>query len=323
LEIRASYLLVGSVILVLLAGLAAFSVWLVKADVDQTVRYEIGFEGSVTGLQEGGQVSYRGVPVGRVSDIRLSPDHLEEVLVTVELEPGTPIRQNTFATLELQGITGIAYVQLRGGTQGSPPLIADPDAAPPRIPSRRSALEQVFESGPELLTEGLALVGRMTRLLRAENMAAVDAVLHNAETFTAALAAQSEDLGNVVSSTAGAAEQVEDASGELAALATDLRALTDRVGERVDGVGGDLVTTLAELQTAATALAAAADELDGLIGDVRQPVDDFAASGLYDFSQLIAETRSLVSALSRITTEFERDPTGFLLGSGQRGFQAE
>ncbi|HET6522208.1 MAG TPA: hypothetical protein VFG47_20650, partial [Geminicoccaceae bacterium] len=62
-------------------------------------------------------------------------------------------------------------------------------------------------------------------------------------------------------------------------------------------------------------------QLEGVVREVRGPLGDFAGTGLYDFTQLIGETRLLVAALSRITTEFERDPAGFLLGTNQRGFQ--
>ena len=77
-EIRASYLLVGAVVLTLIAGLAAFSVWLVKADVDrQVARYEIAFAGTVSGLQEGSQVLYRGIPVGRLQVVGRGNSELE------------------------------------------------------------------------------------------------------------------------------------------------------------------------------------------------------------------------------------------------------
>jgi phospholipid/cholesterol/gamma-HCH transport system substrate-binding protein len=110
-EIRASYLIVGAVVLALLAGLAGFSLWLVDAGVDRDLaRYEIDFAGSVSGLPEGGQVLYRGIPVGRVADIRINPDNVEAVLVTIEVDRETPIKEDTVATLEFQGLTGIAYV---------------------------------------------------------------------------------------------------------------------------------------------------------------------------------------------------------------------
>jgi phospholipid/cholesterol/gamma-HCH transport system substrate-binding protein len=322
-ETRASYLIVGAVVLVLLAGLAAFSVWLVRADVDRDVaRYEIAFSGSVSGLPEGGQVLYRGIPVGRVAEIRIDPDNVETVLVEVEIERETPIKEDTIATLELQGLTGIAYVQLRGGTQASARL--DPDAEPtPRIPSRRSALERVFESTPELLTQTMAVVQRLSLVLTDENLEAVAGSLRNVETVTATLAARSDSIDTALAGAAEMTGTIQATSKEVRDLASDLRQLTGRVDRQVDGVSGDLVATLTELQGSAAALTGAAGRFEQILGELEQPVDDFAATGLYEFTQLVGETRLLVAALSRITKEFERDPAGFLIGRTVRGYEPE
>ena len=322
-EIRASYLVVGAAVLALLAGLAAFSVWLVRADVDQnTARYEIAFEGSVSGLPPGGQVLYRGIPVGRVAEIRIDPDNVENVLVAVDIERNTPIKEDTVATLEFQGLTGIAYVQLRGGTQASARL--DPDAEPsPRIASRRSALERVFDSTPELLAQAVALVGRLSLLLTDENLEAVAGILRNVETVTATLAARSDTIDTALAGAAEMTGAVRDTSTEVRSLASDLRQLTGRVDSQVAGMSGDLVATLTELQGAAASLTGAAGQLEQLLGQLEQPVDDFAATGLYEFTQLVGETRLLVAALNRIAKEFERDPAGFLIGRSVRGYEPE
>jgi phospholipid/cholesterol/gamma-HCH transport system substrate-binding protein len=322
-EIRASYVIVGAVVLALLAGLAAFSLWLVEAGVDRDVaRYEIAFEGSVSGLPEGGQVLYRGIPVGRVGEIRIDPANVENVLVVAEVDRDTPIKEDTVATLEFQGLTGIAYVQLRGGTQESARL--DPDAAqPPRIPSRRSTLERVFESTPELLMQALAMVDRLSVLLSDENLAAIAATLQNVERLTAGLADRSGGVDAVLTGAADMTDEIRKTSVEVRQLATDLRQVTGRLDRQVEGVSGDLAGTLTELRGAASSLAGAAGQLQQVLGQLEQPVDDFAATGLYEFTQLIGETRLLVAALSRITKEFERDPAGFLIGRSSRGYQAE
>jgi phospholipid/cholesterol/gamma-HCH transport system substrate-binding protein len=322
-EIRASYVIVGAVVLALLAGLAAFSLWLVDAGVDRDVaRYEVAFAGSVSGLQEGGQVLYRGIPVGRVGDIRIDPDDVETVLVTVEVERATPIKADTVATLEFQGLTGIAYVQLRGGTQASARL--DPNArTPPRIASRRSALERVFESTPELLARTVAVVDRLSLLLTDENMASLAGILRNVETVTATLAERSAEVDAVLAGAAEMSGEIQGTAAELRQLATDLRHLTRRLDQQIDGVGGALGDTFSELRGAASSTAGAAGRLEQILGELEQPVDDFAATGLYEFTQLIGETRLLVAALSRITKEFERDPAGFLIGRSSRGYRAE
>ena len=320
-EIRASYLLVGAVVLALVAGLAAFSVWLVKVDIDgQGDPYQIAFAGSVTGLQQGSQVRYRGVPVGRVTDVRIDPERVEWVLVTVEIDRGTPIRQDTVASLEMQGITGIAFVQLRGGTQASPPLAATAGQTLPQIESRRSTIERLFESTPDLLVRSLALVEQATALLDDQNLQALTKSLQNIETVSASLARHADDaLGQA----SGAAASVAGASGEVGGLAGELRALTARVEKQFDGVGDEVSATLNDTRQAAGTLQRAAGELEVLVGELRQPLGDFAATGLYEFTQLVGETRQLIAALTRITKEFERDPASFLLGGSQRGFEAE
>jgi phospholipid/cholesterol/gamma-HCH transport system substrate-binding protein len=323
-EIRASYLLVGAVVLALVAGLAAFSVWLVKADIDrQAEPYQIAFAGSVTGLQQGSLVRYRGVPVGRVTEIRIDPERVEWVLVTVEIERGTPIRQDTVASLEMQGITGIAFVQLRGGTQESPPLVAVEGQPLPRIESQRSTLERLFEATPDLLVNSLALVERATLLLDDRNLEALTKSLENIETVTASLGRHSSGVDGALAAASGAATSVAGASGEVGGLARDLRALTARLDSQLDGVGEEVSTTLSETRQAANTLRRAAGELEVLVGELRQPLSDFSATGLYEFTQLVGETRQLIAALTRITKEFERDPAGFLLGSSQRGFEAQ
>jgi phospholipid/cholesterol/gamma-HCH transport system substrate-binding protein len=322
-EIRASYLLVGTVVLTLLAGLAGFSVWLVKADTDRPqARYQIAFAGTVSGLQEGSPVLYRGIPVGRVADIRIDPEDIETVLVAVEIDRRTPIKTDTIATLEMQGITGIAYVQLRGGTQASARL--DPDAEPPpRIASRRSALERVFESTPELLGRAVALADRLTRLLQDDNLDAVAGTLRNLETFSADLAKRTDQVDALLVSAADASRQIEGMSADLKTLIGDLRQLTGHVDQRVEALSGDVAVTLKEVRGAASKVGGAADRFDSLIGTLHQPLDDFANTGLYDFSQLAGETRQLIAALARITKEFERDPAGFLIGRGNKGFETQ
>jgi len=322
-EIRASYVLVGAVVLAILVGIAAFSVWLVKADGDSQVAfYEIAFAGSVSGLQEGGQVRYRGIPVGRVADIRIDPLNVENVLVQVEIEQETPIKRDTIANLEMQGVTGIAYVQLRGGTQASPSLEPEDGGETPRITSERSALERVFESTPDLLVRALALVDRITLIFDESNRAAIGSTLQDMAVVADTLAAHSEDFGAALAGTADAADEIKNVAIELRQLTAELRQVTAKLDPRIDQIGDDMGAALAEVSDAATATTDAAGRLDQMVGDLQEPLSDFSGTGLYEFTHLVGESRELIAAMTRITKEFERDPAGFLIGSG-RGFEAE
>jgi len=316
-ETRASYMIVGAVVLALIAGLAVFSAWLIKVDVDElNVEYAIYFEGTVTGLQEGAQVQYRGVPVGRTTEIRIDPDNVERVRVIAEIDRNTPITEDTIATLELQGITGLAYIQLLGGTQQSALLTIDDEDELPVIAARRSALEQVFESTPELLARAVDVTDSLSRLLNAENVDRFSNIMANVETLSDGLAGSSGNIGDVITG-------FDETLSEIKKLSADFRQVSAKLNERLDGVGGDLVETLSELSGAASDLGGAARQLDGMVDDLREPLNDFSGTGLYELTNLVGESRALVAALTRITKEVERDPAGFLIGGSRRGFKAE
>ena len=117
-ETRANHVLVGSFVLALVAAAVVAALWLSKIELDRTqVRFLIYFQGNVTGLNIGSAVRYRGVPVGNVIDIRIDPENVERVRVLIEVTDDTPVKRDTIASLGIQGITGIAFIQLSGGTQ--------------------------------------------------------------------------------------------------------------------------------------------------------------------------------------------------------------
>lgn len=301
-ETRASHLIVGIFVLALGIGTVLFGVWLAKRDVESTfATYEILFEGSVFGLQQGSQVVFSGVPVGRVDAIGIDHDDPSRVLVRVELEQSTPVTSETTAILVPQGVTGLVVVELRGGDPAAPPPAA-PDGRPPRIAGLPSALEQVFTSTPLLLARGVTVLERLGSALSDTNIRTLGDTLSHIETLTRTLAERGDDL-----------ERLVDLGAELGLEArTTLEALAP-LGERGEA-------TLAEVEAAALATRNLAWRVDRLLAEAEQPITDFGDGGLYEFGEMVREIRVLVAALSRIATDFERDPAGFLLGGSSRGF---
>ena len=322
-ETRASHVLVGLFVVVLATAAAGFALWLASARLDRQVDvYEVVFRSAVSGLQNGAQVTYQGIQVGRVTRIRFDPENVERVLVRIEVEPTTPVTANTTARLEPQGITGIFYVQLSGASNDAPRL-ATRSTDPAQIPGEPSTIERLTADAPELLNRGVRLLERAGELLSDDNLAHIAATLADLERVSSALAAEDEGLAPLLA--------------EADALIAELRATTATVrtaSERLDRVAAVVEADAERLMTSATSgverLDAAAGQLDraarqmsGLLGDVREPMRDFSQSGLYEFTALIGETRQLVATASRITKEIERDPAGFLLGGSFKGFEAE
>lgn len=375
-ETRASYVVVGAFVLAFVAGIAAAVIWLADVQFDtESARYDILFDGSVTGLRVGNPVRYRGVPVGSVTDMRINEDNVEQVRVTIEVPRTTPIKEDAVASLEFQGLTGVAYVQISGGTHEAPELRPAPGQDRAVIASTPSQLEELFEMAPELLTRFIALVDRANAILDETNRENLAGTLANLNRFTATLAASSDDISRLLRESADAVAQLRatgeeaetliaafanrseslaallestllkadallEESGnlvgetrpvmrttgrtmeEIGALAAELRPHVGPTAENAGEAMRELGAAASELRLAARNIAAAAGEAAELIGENKDSVSEFSNTGLFEFTQLLAETRILVQVLTRVGNEIERDPAQFLFGDRAQGFEA-
>lgn len=323
-ETRASYVLVGSFVLGLIAAGAAFVVWLAKIELDTVpTRYTIYFMGNVTGLQVGSAVRYRGVPIGAVSGIHIDPDNIERVKVSIDVSDSTPITADTVATLGLQGITGVAFVQLTGGTKNSPRLKPNQNGEPAVIASKQSGLEQVLEKAPELFSKAVLVADRLTKLVDDKNLKAVEDTLANLRDVTGVLADRSKNLDRVIVDTEATLGSVTKAANQVSALATQISRDTAPVSREAKLAMTDLRGTLTEARNTLAKFAETSETLEKLIAENRVPMHDFASGGLYELSQFIAEARVLVASLTRLSAQIERDPARFFFGDAQKGFEAK
>jgi len=325
-ETRASYVLVGGFVIAAVVALLGFAAWLARAEIDRAVsRYDILFEGSVSGLGIGGDVRYRGFKVGTVTDIDIDPDDPGHVRVSVEVDSEIPIREGDEARLQARGVTGVAFINIEGADAGSPALTASAADANPVIPSRPSKLEELFESAPELITRATVLVDRASRLLDEENMQRFDGILADVQSVTASLADRREQI-------AGVLDSVDRASTDIAAATDAVRSLAERADGLLDALSATLVAARGTLDSADSVLA---EDVQGLLGDARETARSvarlaaeaertladnresltvFASEGLPEFSRFVTEARLLVSNLSRVIERVESEGARFFFG---------
>jgi phospholipid/cholesterol/gamma-HCH transport system substrate-binding protein len=191
-EEKVNFAVVGLFVLVLSAALIGGVLWLSSGKTYGTSydTYLIYMKESVAGLNLNAPVRYRGVDVGRVRKIALAPGNVEEVQVTLAIESGTPVKVDTVAVLETQGLTGIAFVDLAGGGRDSPALQA-----------REGEDYPVIQTGPSL----------MVRL---------DASLIDAAHTLKNAARLSEELPQLVKRIQRSADVFDNMSNELAQAGT-------------------------------------------------------------------------------------------------------
>ncbi|NBB83715.1 MAG: MCE family protein [Alphaproteobacteria bacterium] len=327
-ETRANYVAVGAFVLLLMVGLAAFALWLSQVALQQdTERYRIFFTGAVTGLQAGSTVRYRGIPVGSVAEVGIDPDNIERVRVLVELEPDTPVRTDSVARLELQGITGGVYVLIEGGSQQAPPLIEASDERPPVIPSEPSTIQAVLDSLPEVLAQATVLLDSANALLSEDNVAAMTGAIADVKAITGALSAQTASLESVVSGMDGLVTNldglVEETRLDAARLSDRLDTLLANVDDRTGTATDELEAAADDIRELADTYTALGDQVNGLVGDVRPAIRDFAGTGLPEFTLMVTELRGLAETLTRVAEQIERAPARFLFGESDQGVPTE
>jgi phospholipid/cholesterol/gamma-HCH transport system substrate-binding protein len=187
-ETRANYVLIGSFTLAVIAAAFGFVLWFQSLHTTKARSpLRIVFEGSASGLRNGGSVNFNGIRVGEVVSVKL--DDPRRVVALAMVENSAPIRKDTLVGLEFQGLTGVAAISLKGGEAAAPPVPLDEDGVP-ILTADPAALQDVTES----IRATLQNVNRVV----AENQVAVKNSLQNVETFTASLARNAGKIDDVV-----------------------------------------------------------------------------------------------------------------------------
>ncbi len=314
-ETRANYIAVGAFVLIMVIGIFAVVLWIARVEFGrERAFYDIYFTGSVTGLAPGSEVRYNGIRVGRVEEIRIDPQNLQQVRVTIELDQTALIKTDAVASIEVQGLTGTAYIEISGGSQKAPVLEAQAGQRYPVIASRQSGLQRVFASAPEVLTRLGELADKLSAILDERNRAAIAETLDNVRRVTAVAAAHAGDLDQAMSETAASMHELRRTLASANDTLVELRAL---LGDK-----GDARTALQGIDQASRKLDKLATDLDAMVQENRPPLRDFSQRGLTQLSQLLGDARTLVGELTRLSDEIERDPTRFFFGGNRReGYQ--
>ena len=290
-EPKVSYVVVGAFVAVFGAMLIVIVLWLVRGGPQKTYRsYYAYFGESVSGLTENSVVRYKGINVGRVRNMRLDPENPETVRLVLDIAEGTPIKEDTIASLAPQGLTGLAFVELGGGTRDSPPLTSSPGQPYPVIKIKPSL--PLDQAAATLMTNLNEIVSSLKELTDKESRAAIRQTMVNLADLTAALKQREKELDKLFSSTDRTLENTREATEKLPALIS-------RVTE-----------TAAAFENMAQQIARTGKSVDSLVAGSQQDVHQtLSEAGL-----LIVELRQLTEGLQRLAQQVEQNPRSLLFG---------
>jgi phospholipid/cholesterol/gamma-HCH transport system substrate-binding protein len=305
-EREANYAAVGAFVLLVALAAALFVYWYSGTRVHRTYdRYEIYFNGSVSGLEQGAAVRYLGVRVGRVVEMRIDPRDAGRVEVIAAIESTTPISPRTIAELNLQGVTGLLYIDLQQSPQPVPASV--PSLQYPVIRSAPSQFDVFMAQLPRLSAAAGGVIQRLNRLLSDHNIDDVSRSLDN-------LSQASSSLPETVNNVNALLTQLRTATTELAATAGSARKVMDTAGPQV-------VTTMKRLQTVADNLSQATDQLDKMIAENRADVRSFTRSSLPELEGFVREGRAAAKDIRELSESLRQNPSQLLYQPAPAGVE--
>ena len=307
-EREANYAAVGAFVLILALVGALFVYWYSDTREHKSFqRYEIYFDGSVSGLDRGAAVRFLGVDVGRVVDMRLDPTDASRVQVVADIDSSAPISTQTVAELSLQGVTGLLYIDLSKAREGRQVLPMVPSQKYPVIRSARSRFDVFLASLPELVAAAGNVVDRAGRLLSDPNIASLGRSFANIEKTTSQLPDTLRQVNALVLDLRGAAKELSDTAGSTRSV--------------VQAAGPEIVSTVQHARKAADNLAEATGRLDKIIEDNRQDIRSFTREGLPDLERFLQEGQAAAQDIRELSRSLRENPSQLIYQPPERGVE--
>lgn len=293
-EEKVNFALVGIFVLMLSAALIAGVLWFSGGKSYRTTydTYQIYMTESVSGLNINAPVRYKGVEVGRVQKIALAPDNIEQVQLTLGIERGTPIKEDTRAVLQTHGLTGLTFVELSGGSRDAATLKIRQNENFPVIKTGPSLMSRLDTSVSTLLINLNRTSENLNALLDEDNRRAIKHTLANIEVLSHTLAARSNSIDSSLSNTAHTLDNTARFSDELPQLATRIQKSADAFDRMTTELGRASISTRATMDSS----------------------QKFTSETLPEVQQLVEELQDLSRSLGRVSGELEQNPSVLLRG---------
>jgi phospholipid/cholesterol/gamma-HCH transport system substrate-binding protein len=255
-KVRASNLMIGTLVLALIGGsLGGFLGYQKLVSAKQKVPFRVIFEGSASGLRKGGSVNFAGIRVGEVVSLKL--DHPRRVVALTMIGGNTPVKSDTQVGLEFQGLTGIAAISFTGGSD---------EAAPP--PKGADGIPELTADADGTLNtqEKIRVALRNVDRVIADNEVAIKDTLRNFESFTASLSGNGERISSIIATAESGVAAVDGAMDKTKNFLSSLAS---------DKYGGELLPTVISMRE----LIESFDKKSGqVLADARKMLGEVCAS---------------------------------------------
>lgn len=296
-ETRANFVLIGAFTVAVIVGAFMLVFWFSGVGrVAQRNTYQVLFSGSVSGLSRGGAVLFNGLRVGEVTQMDFVPNDPGRVVALIKIESRIPIKVDTTARLELQGLTGAAAIALKGGAPDAAPLVGK-DGAPPIIVAEPSQIQNLLESVQNISAKADSFLTKADKILT-DNSEAISDTLRNIAAFSKALGDSSTGISGALTGLADIGRKIGPLSDGLQKLSDDtdklvvaispekVRRVVDDVASFTANLGdakGPAQSLLNDAATLAKRLNETSGRLDSALADIDKLVKSFDTKKVASF----------------------------------------
>lgn len=316
-ETKANYVLVGVFTLIVSLLAFGFVYWIARyGEARDSLPLDVRIPGSVTGLTVGSQVLFNGIKVGDVRRLHLDETNPEMVIVQTRVNATTPITRSTTATLGFQGLTGQAYIELKGGRLDEPNLLTEAakEDTVARIDADPSAVNNLLATAQDIAARANSVLGQLEGFVKDARGPLTDTI-NNTKIFTDALAQNANIIQELGENTGNINQIVTDAKDMMARLnAASARvdvilAKTDKLlsSDDKDGVVAQAKATLESIRQTS-------DNLDRRMGPIANNLERFSGQGLREVQGVVLESRRAIQRIEQAVTELERNPQRLIFG---------
>jgi phospholipid/cholesterol/gamma-HCH transport system substrate-binding protein len=291
-ETKANTALIGAFTLVVLALGFVFIYWLARgSDQGATAPLAVVFEDPVTGLSVGSQVLFNGIKVGDVKTLELDPENPKVVVAGLAVEPLRSIKADTQVTLGFQGLTGVGYVEMAGGSPGAPPIW---ESMPePTITAARSSMQDLLAGARTILARTDETLQSLEKVV-SDNTDDIAKAVNDVQTFTGALAANADNVEALLENVSAAASGIAEATAKLDGIVQKSEALLTSVDpEQVRSTLGNVLTMTDNLAQQSQNLSGIVQRAEAITTDIQGFSKTLPALG--------ARTEALVAAIDPAT----------------------
>jgi phospholipid/cholesterol/gamma-HCH transport system substrate-binding protein len=304
----ANYVAVGAFVLLVIAMAVSFVFWYTdQQDKRSYQRYEIYFPGSVSGLTAGSPVRYLGVDVGKVVRIKLDPQLHKTVQVIVDIDSTAPIDDRTRASLSLQGVTGLLFIDLEQDPKAESTGVMAQGQIYPMIRSRRSDFDVLLSNLPALTTHLVELADHFNNIFSDENVRALKETLDNARLASEHLPGTMREVQQLVADVRRTTQEVQGTVAELRGVISD--------------ASPDLKTAFANIRQISDNLAKTTTRLNAFVAENEPGYSRFSKQSLPEFEQLLRESRQAVRDFRDLSRSLKQNPSQLIYESTYRGLE--